>query len=183
MSDYEEIIKLRNKGYTQEEVSKAIGISTRTVIRYLSSGKIPVYKRSKSTKEDPFIPFKERAEEIIRKGVDGKVPQVSDVYRTIKKEGYKGSERTLERKTLELRKSLENKELYFEQEVNYGEMIEGDFTGLDVPYIDGIRKKHLWVMSSKKTKKAFVASFGNETFESFAEGTSKGFEYFLCCII
>jgi IS30 family transposase len=52
MFEFKEIIKLRNKHYTQENIGNAIGRSVRTVQRYLKSGNIPVYHRRKATKED-----------------------------------------------------------------------------------------------------------------------------------
>lgn len=180
MEEYKTLIKLRNEGDTQEVIADKIDCSRRTVIRYLNSGKIPVYKREKPTREDPFIKFKDRAEEILKCGSkNGKIPRCKDVYRTIKEEGYQGSLRTVNRKTEDLRKQLKaGKEIYFEQEVPYGEMIEGDFTEFEAPFVTGIEKKDLWIMTLKKSKGCFVRSFNNQTFESFAEGTVKGFEYF-----
>ncbi len=178
MTEFEEIIKLRNKHYTQEEIGKEIDRSVRTVQRYLGSGKVPVYHRTKATKEDPFEGYKERAEEVIKERVGGKIPQCSDIYRTLLKEGYTGSLRTVERKTEELRKALKNEELFFEQEVMYGEVIEGDFTEIIVPFKRGAEKRYLWVMTMKKSKGCCAFSFRNQTFESFAEGTVRGFRYF-----
>ncbi len=178
MSEFNEIKKYRNKGYTQQEIANLIGISISTVKRYLSSNKLPVYKRAVPTKEDPFEKHKERAEEIINNKVDGEIPRCTDIYRTIKEDGYTGSLRTVERKTEELRKSLKDSEIYFEQSFNYGEMVEGDFTEIEISFKWGKEKRHLWMMASKKTKGCYCKSFTNETFESFAEGVSCGFEYF-----
>jgi transposase len=178
MFEFKEIIKLRNKQYTQENIGNAIGRSVRTVQRYLKSGNIPVYHRRKATKEDPFAGYEEKAEALIKNRVGGKIPRCSDIYRTLVKEGYTGSLRTIERKTEEMRKSLKNEEIFFEQEVNYGEVIEGDFTEIVVPFKGGKEKRYLWVMTMKKSKGCCTFSFDNQTFESFAEGTVKGFKYF-----
>ena len=40
MTAFEDIIKLRNKGYSQQEIAQKIGISLRTAQRYLKLGKI-----------------------------------------------------------------------------------------------------------------------------------------------
>ena len=178
MPEYEEIIKLRNKGFTQEEIAVLVGISLRTVSRYLASGKIPVYKRVKPTKTDPFEKYKARAEEIIKNGINGKPPRAVDLFRTLVKEGYSGSLRTVQRKTCEHRKAARGREIYFEQEVDYGEMVEGDFTDIEVLFVSGKEKRHLWTMSSKKVKSCHASSFNNLTFESFAEGTANGFTHF-----
>lgn len=66
MTDFQEIIKLRNNGYKQKDIARAIGISLRTVQRYLSTGKIPVYKRTKPSKKDPLSNFKGIVDEIFR---------------------------------------------------------------------------------------------------------------------
>lgn len=178
MSEFEELIRLRNKGYKQEDIASMLGRSLSTIKRYLRSGKLPVYHREGRTRQDPLKGFAEEVEHLIRNGVGGRVPRCSDIYRTLVKEGYTGSCRSLERKTEELRKSLNNKEIYFEQEVNYGDVIEGDFTEFIVPFIWGKEKRHLWVMTMKKSLGCFAGSFINQTFESFAEGSVKGFNYF-----
>jgi transposase len=178
MTEFKEIIKLRNKRYTQDAIGKEICRSVRTVQRYLGSGKITVYHRTKATKEDPFEGHKERAEEVIKERVGGKIPRCSDIYRTLLKEGYTGSLRTVERKTEEIRRAVKNEEIFFEQEVKYGEVIEGDFTEIIVPFKGGTEKRYLWVMTMKKSKGCCAFSFGNQTFESFAEGTVRGFRYF-----
>ena len=58
MSDYKQIIQLRNKGNTQEEIASITGVSRRSVIRYLKDGKIPSYSRvTKSNRHDPMTDF------------------------------------------------------------------------------------------------------------------------------
>jgi hypothetical protein len=57
-------------------------------------------------------------------------------------------------------------------------MMEGDFTIFLVPFVNGEKERHLWVTSLKKSKGVCVKSFLNETFESFAEGTSFSFSFF-----
>ncbi|MBU0768977.1 MAG: IS21 family transposase [Proteobacteria bacterium] len=179
MDEFEEIMKLRNKGYTQREISEKLGRSLRTVQRYLSTGKIPVYKRDIPTRVDPLNGFEMKVEAIVNKFGEGRVPRCTDIYRVLVKEGYTGSLRTVQRKTEELRRSKRfGSEIYFEQEVGPGEVCEGDFKTIKVPFIDGIRKKHLWMMTLKNSGGSFASSFSNLTFESFAEGTVKGFAYF-----
>lgn len=180
VEEFEKMISLRNNGNTQEKIAEKIGHSRRTVIRYLKKGKMPKYKkRVKPTKTDPFLKFKERAEKLLKDGVNGKIPKCSYIYQTIKKEGYRGSVTTVKRKTRDLRRKLKSSgEIFFEQEVSYGIMMEGDFTTYLVPFVSGEEKRHLWVTSLKKSKGVCVKSFLNETFESFAEGTSFSFSSF-----
>lgn len=178
MTAFEDIIKLRNRGYTQEEIAQKTGISLRTIQRYLKLGKIPVYTRSKPSKEDPFEEFKTQAQELIKLKINGRIPRCSYIYNELKRQGYIGSLRTVQRKTYEQRAYLKEKEIYFEQYVPEGEMIEGDFTEIWIPFKNGEQKKYLWVMTLKASKGSFAYSFPNQTFEAFAEGSARGFEYF-----
>ena len=58
MTDFKQIIVLRNEGKSQDDIAKQLGISRRSVIRYLKSGKIPVYKREVgATRIDPMVNF------------------------------------------------------------------------------------------------------------------------------
>jgi transposase len=178
LAEFQEIIKLRNKSYTQEEIAETTGISLRTVQRYLKTGKLPVYKRNKPTKEDPFTEF---ADIVLKIFEDKEVvlkPRSKDIYNHLIKLGYKGSRRTVSRKTKELRDSIKRKEIYFEQEVPAGKMAEGDFTAFDVAFVAGEERKYLWVTTLKASGGSFAKSFDNQTFESFAQGTVDSFNYF-----
>jgi len=46
MTEFQRIIQLRNEGKTQDEIAKIVGVSRRSVIRYLKMGKIPEYSRA-----------------------------------------------------------------------------------------------------------------------------------------
>ncbi|NCC70568.1 IS21 family transposase [bacterium] len=178
MTEFQEIIKLRNKNYTQEEIAKILSISLRTVQRYLKTGKLPIYKRNKPSKEDPFAKFKDIVLEIFKDKAIKLKPRSKDIYNHLLKLGYTGSLRTVSRKTKEIRESLKRKEIYFEQEVPLGKMAEGDFTAFDIPFIYGTERKYLWITTLKNSCGSFAKSFNNQTFESFAQGTVDSFNYF-----
>jgi len=58
MDQFSEIITLRNKGISQAEIAKQLGVSRRSIIRYLKTGQIPCYKRViKSNRQDPMEGF------------------------------------------------------------------------------------------------------------------------------
>ena len=178
VTEFQEIIKLRNKGYKQKDIARAIGASLRTVQRYLSTGKIPAYKRTKPSKKDPLADFRGIVNGIFNDPEIKLKPRSSDIFRRLIKLGYEGSLRTVSRKTKELRDRSKNKEIYFEQAVEAGKMAEGDFTVIDVPFITGTQKKQLWVTTLKNSSGSFAKSFNNQTFESFAQGTVDSFNYF-----
>ena len=65
MGHYKEIIRLRNGGETQEEIAQELGLSCKTVGRYLRRGEVPIYVRNRSTKTDPFIGHEEATKELL----------------------------------------------------------------------------------------------------------------------
>ncbi len=173
MTDYKQIIQLRNKGQSQEDIALILGISRRTVIRYLKDGKIPSYSRkNKSNKIDPLKGFyeivKEKLELNHSLGVD-------DLFEYIVLKGYKGSIRTLRRKTRDLRISLKNNVVFFQRLVRPGEVIEGDFTEFHISIAGTKRKIYLWVASLPYSNKYFVTPYYHCSFESFADGSEKAF--------
>ncbi len=89
MTDYQQIVQLRNKGKTQVEIAKTLGISRRSVIRYLKQGKIPKYSRAnKSCRVDPMEDFYQLANEKIESN-----PKIllSELYDYLCGLGYTGS--------------------------------------------------------------------------------------------
>jgi transposase len=176
MTDFQQIIQLRNKGKTQEEIAHKLGISRRSVIRYLKEGKIPQYSRStKSNRVDPLIDFFSIVQEKLE--LNPKIP-LNELYEYLCDKGYEGSERTLRRKTADLRRKLKNKEVYFQREVRPGEVMEGDFTELYI-HIAGKKKKiYLWVTTLPFSNAYFVTPYYNCSFESFADGSVHAFNEF-----
>jgi len=45
--DFKDIVTLRNEGKGHEEIAQRLGISRRTVGRYLRSGEVPQYERKR----------------------------------------------------------------------------------------------------------------------------------------
>ncbi|MCK5884440.1 MAG: IS21 family transposase [Bacteriovoracaceae bacterium] len=176
MTDYKLIIQLRNKGKSQDEIAKAIGISRRTVIRYLKDGHIPQYSREKpSNRADPMVGFYQMVKEKLE--LNHKLP-LSELYEYVSAIGYEGSERTLRRKTKDLRNALKGKEVYFQREVRPAEIMEGDFTEFHIT-IGGVKRKvYLWVTSLPFSNAYFVTPFYHCSFEAFAEGSVDSFREF-----
>lgn len=178
MTDFQQIIQFRNQGFNQDEIAKKLGISRRSVIRYLGTGKIPIYQqRVKRTKKDPLENFYKLIEEKFSNG-NGKDILLSDLFELFKGKGYKGSIRTLRRKTFELRKKFVVPEIFFQRETIPGEIMEGDFTEMHID-IGGIQQRiYLWVSSLPYSNSYFANAFYHCTFECFAEGTVNAFYEF-----
>lgn len=176
MVEYKEIIRLRNIGMSQKAISSQLGISRRTVGRYLRSGEIPHYRRCSTTKVDPFVGF----EEVVKDHLDKK-PDIDMhfIFSTVQALGYQGSYRTLCRKTEILRQQIKNKPLYFERSKIPGRIMEGDFTELGGIDIGGKEQVvHLWVVVLPYSNKLFATPYFQETFECFASGSVEAFEEF-----
>lgn len=176
MSDFQKIIVLRNEGKTQEEIANQLSISRRSIIRYLKSGKIPVYKRENAaTRADPMLDFFDDAKKCLESN-----PGIllSELFEYLKRKGYKGSLRSMRRKTSDLRNKLKNKEVYFQRVPKAGEVMEGDFTELQI-IIGGFQKKvYLWITSLPYSNFYFATPYFNCTFECFAEGSVNAFNEF-----
>jgi transposase len=176
MTDYKQIIQLRNKGNSQEDIAKAIGISRRTVIRYLKDGNIPQYSRKNpSNRTDPMNGFYQIVKEKLE--LNAKLP-ISELYEYISMKGYEGSERTLRRKTRDLRAYLKGVEVYFQREVHPGEIMEGDFTEFHITIGKTKKKIYLWVTSLPFSNSYFATPFYHCSFEAFAEGSVESFKAF-----
>lgn len=176
MDDFKKIIQLRNEGKTQEEIAQTLGISRRSVIRYLKNGKIPQYSRAfKSNKIDPLTDFYDLVQEKLK--LNSKI-SLNELYDYLAQKGYQGSERTLRRKTLTLRRMLKNKEVYFQRELKPGEVMEGDFTELHLSIGGKKTKIYLWVTSLPFSNAYFATPYQDCTFESFAEGSVHAFKEF-----
>lgn len=176
MTEFKQIVQLRNEGKTQQEIAELLGISRRSVIRYLKNGSIPVYSREKkATRPDPMEDFYGLVEEKLSAS-----PSIllQDLYQYLCERGYQGSERSLRRKTLDLRKRLKSKEVFFQRKSIPGEVMEGDFTEL---YLDlgGQKKKiYLWVTSLPFSNTFFVTPYFHCSFECFADGSVNAFNEF-----
>ena len=176
MVEFEQIVKLRNQGKTQGEIAELLGISRRSVGRYLKSGKVPKYERAtKSNKVDPFVGFEIIVEEKLKE-----TPNLllSELYEYLLSKGYTGSQRTIQRKTVELRRRLKRKEVYFTRSLTPGMIMEGDFTEIKLEIAGVEQKINLWVTTLPFSNAFYAIPFLNTTFECFAEGSIKSFEAF-----
>ncbi|MBL4867818.1 MAG: IS21 family transposase [Pseudomonadales bacterium] len=176
MTDFQRIVQLRNRGKTQEEIARELGISRRSVIRYLKDGKVPVYNRqTNSNRKDPMAGFYDLAKQKLESD-----PSIllTDLHSYLDSKGYLGSERTLRRKTRPLRDIKKHKEVYFQREVRAGEIMEGDFTELYVQIENKKRKVYLWVTTLPFSNTYFATAYYHCTFECFAEGSVLAFNEF-----
>ena len=176
MTEYQDIVRLRNSGKTHQEIANLVGISTRSVSRYLKQGKIPKYQREKlATRPDPLEGFYEIVNEQLEKNSN---ILLSELYQFLIEKGYQGSERTLRRKTADLRRLLKGKEVFFQRTVSPGQVMEGDFTEMYIDIQGTQRKVYLWVTSLPFSGTYFITPYYHCTFECFADGSVNAFNEF-----
>lgn len=176
MTTFSQIIALRNKGLTQDEIAKTLGISRRSVIRYLKNGSIPVYSRNLTATR--VSPLENYFDEVKSKLEQEPRILLNDLHQYLADKGYQGSVRTLRRKTASLRKKLKHKEVYFSREIIPGEVMEGDFTEINI-LIGGIKRKiYIWVSTLPFSNSIFAKAYYNCSFESFADGSIGAFNEF-----
>lgn len=175
MDEFKCILKYRSEGKTQQQIADKMGLSRKTIGRYLKEGKIPEYNREKPTKVDPLDGFYQIVEELITQAPN---LTVAELYDIIVDKGYLGSQRTLSRKTSQIRAKIKRKNVYFQRAKTPGEVMEGDFTELHVRIGGTLRRVHLWVTTLVYSGRVFATPFYQQTFECFAEGSVLAFKNF-----
>ncbi len=99
---YQQVVALHIQGFEQAEIAHRVGLSTRTIQRWLQVGAFPEVRRrrKRQSKFDPYAPYVlQRWKAGCRNG--------SQIYREIKEKGYMGTERMVHRFLLPLREQLQ----------------------------------------------------------------------------
>jgi transposase len=171
---FHRVRKLRAEGKSRAAIGRELKIDPKTVAKYLRSNTPPRYKqRSRSTREDPFASFEQK----IRQWLD-RTPTLTEreIYELLIPEGYKGCERTVNRK-LKLIRKQKPKERFFEQEYERGEQSQFDFKEkVELPFMDGPRIAHLHFGTLPYSNTCFVRGYPFRNFECYMDGIHSFFE-------
>ena len=171
---FQEVRKLRASGKSLSEIGKKLGLNPKTVSKYLKSNTPPKYKpREKSTREDPFINYEPKVQQWLFR-----TPALTDreIYEFLIPEGYKGTERTVNRKLKGVRE-IKPKERFFEQEYEPAEQSQFDFKEkVELPFIEGVRIVHLHFGTLPYSDTCFVKGYPFKTYECFMDGVHSFFE-------
>jgi transposase len=171
---FESIRKLKSENKSQAEIARELGINPKTVAKYLRSNTPPKYKpRIKSTKKDPFLEF----ERLVKSWLVA-TPALTDqeIFELLIPQGYKGSERTINRRLKRLRISKPS-ERFFEQEYTPGEQAQFDFKEkVFLPFVDGERLVHLHFGTLPYSDTCLVRGYPFRNFECFMDGLHGFFE-------
>lgn len=171
---FEAIRKLKAEGKSQAEIAKELGCNPKTVSKYVSLNTPPRYRpRTKSTREDPFVGYEERVKKWLKQ-----TPALTDqeIFELLIPEGYKGSERTINRRMKRIRK-LEPAERFFDQEYIAGEQSQFDFKEkVYLPFNEGERLVHLHFGTLPHSDVCRVRGYPFKNYECYMDGIHGFFE-------
>jgi transposase len=171
---FEKIRELNKQGLSGAAIARTLEINPKTVAKYLRSNTPPKYKvRSQSTREDLFSDFAPRVKIWLER-----TPTLSEreVFELLLVEGYKGSERTINRKIKALREQ-KVAERFFDQEYTPGEQAQFDFKEkVELPFLDGNKIVHLHFGTLPFSDTCVVKAYPFKNYECFMDGVHSFFE-------
>jgi len=171
---FQEIRKLKAQGLSQAAIARQLGLDPKTVAKYIRSNAPPRYRpRVGSTCIDAFKGFEEKVELWLKR-----TPELTDreVFELLVPEGYRGSERTLNRR-MRRQRGLKPKERFFEQSYEPGEQSQFDFKErVELPFIDGPRIAHLHFGTLPYSGTCHVRGYPFKNYECYMDGVHSFFE-------
>lgn len=171
---FQDIRNLIGQGKSQAAVARELGLNPKTVAKYVHSNTPPKYTpRTRSTRSDPFSGYAAKVKNWITR-----TPTLTDqeIYELLIKEGYQGSERTINRRMKALR-TPEEGERFFEQEYSPGEQSQFDFKEkVILPFVDGERLVHLHFGTLPYSDICFVRGYPFKNYECYIDGIHSFFE-------
>jgi transposase len=98
---YQQVVALHTQGFEQAEIAHRVGVSTRTIQKWLKAGAFPEAKQRRKRRSlfDPYAPY------VLKRWRAG-CKNGSQLYREIKEKGYTGTERQVYRFLVPLRAQL-----------------------------------------------------------------------------
>ncbi len=176
MSQYmfHRVRELKAAGKSARAIAKELGIDKKTVAKYLRSNAPPRYTpRRAPTKDDPFTGFAAATRSHLANAPELTGPEL---YLLLLEQGYRGSERTVERRLAAIR-AEKPKERFFAQVYEAGEQAQFDFKEkVTIPFRDGPRIVHLVIGTLPFSDCAFVKAFPFTNFEAFIDGIHSTYE-------
>jgi transposase len=171
---FTQIRNLKAEGKSQAEIARLLGINPKTVAKYVRSNTPPQYKaRTVTTRKDPFAGLDTKVSQWLKR-----TPELTDqeIYDLLIPEGYKGSERTVNRRMKRLRK-VEPKERFFGQEYTPAEQSQFDFKEkVYLPFVDGVRLVNLHFGTLPYSDTCWVRGYPFKNYECFMDGVHSFFD-------
>jgi len=174
MYNFNQIRELRSRGLTFSEIGRRIGVSRKTVAKYLKSNTPPKYKpRESSGKLDLLEKF--RSDLRVKLEL---VPKWSgeEAFAWLKGNGYKGSLRTVERE-LRVIRGEKSKERFFDQEYEPGAQCQFDFKEeVELPFIDGSKIVQIHFATLPHSDACVMKGYPQKNYECYMDGVHSFFE-------
>lgn len=176
MSQYcfKEVRKLRKQGLNKSQVAKKLNINWKTCSKYWESNSPPeMNARVYRTRQDPLVGFEPQVDLLLK---SFKEIKAVDVFERLRKEGYSGSSRSVERRVEKI-EGAKPKERFFEQEYKPGEQTQIDFKEcVELPFVDGVKSINLHYSTLPYSGKTLVKGFPFLNYECFIDGIHSFFE-------
>ncbi len=165
---------LSHSGKNKTEISRELGINRKTVRKYCESNTPPKYKaRSKRTRPDPLNGYMDRVKYFLKLNPSN---TAREIYELLVEEGYRGSERTVQRRVCEILGSRP-KERFFSQRYDPGEQAQFDFKEkVALPFADGVQIVHLHFGTLPCSGTCWVRAYPFLVYECFIDGVHAFFE-------
>jgi transposase len=174
MYNFNKMRTLRAQGMSYSEIGREVGLYRATVAKYLRCNSPPKYKnRDGPTRIDPLFEFNEQIKLILEKSP---AMSGSEIYELLVEKGYRGSERTIQRR-LNIRRGQIAKERDFDQVYEPGEQSQFDFKEcVELPFIDGIKVVHLHFGTLPFSDIVRIKAYPNKNYECYMDGIHSFFE-------
>lgn len=176
---FNQIRALRDEGLCPSAIARRLGMDRKTVTKYVNSNSPPRYSpRLARTRPDPLGAFDLRVRALSEPVKEDKTLTYTarEIFELIQSEGYRGSERTVDRRVAALR-GEKPKERFFEQQYEPGEQSQFDFKeSVELPFAGGPRIVHLHFGTLPHSDFCFVRAYPFKTYECFMDGIHRFFE-------
>ena len=176
VSDYmfDKIRELNSKGLNKCEIARELNLDWKTVTKYLKVNTPPKYRpRAQSTRPDPLKDYEPRLLLL-----NESMPELSarEVFEYLWAEGYRGSERTVNRRLEKIGRE-KPKERFFQQQYQPGEQSQFDFKEkVRLPFIHGEVLVYLHFSTLPHSGTARVRAYPSTNFECYMDGIHSFFE-------
>ena len=128
------IRSMKDRGLSISEIARRLGISRTTVMRYLKSGKVPLYHRDPAgSMIEPYLP-------LVREMIDQHNLSAVRIYEERRKKGFKGSYSLVKQYSRPMRSDRKILAVY-RYETDPGKQSQVDFGEFGYIEMDGVWKK------------------------------------------
>lgn len=177
--------KIRHLYYTLNksgrQIANELGISRQTVAKALANPIVPTYTLSKPRPSPQLGSFKLKIEELL---VENKrLPRkqrytAHKIFQLLQKEGYSGSESSVQNHLVQLRKDQRRPQTFLPLEFDPGQEAQVDW-GVAQAVVAGTRQDvQIFVMRLNFSRRSFVMAFPSQKQEAFFEGHVRAFQHF-----